>query len=36
MKIDFPKSRANIREGKKVSSSGEDVEPNNKNRFYAL
>ena len=36
MKKDFPKAKANIREGKKVSSSGEDMEPKNKNMFYAL
>ena len=36
MKKDFTKAKSYIREGKQVSSSGEDVEPQNKNRFYAL
>ena len=33
---DCPKAKATRREGKQVSSSGIDPEPQKKNRFYAL
>ena len=36
MKKDFRKSKANIKVCKQVSSSGEDVDLQNKNRFFAL
>ena len=36
MKKDCPKAKTNIREGKQVSTSGFDDEPQKRKMFYAL